>query len=200
MFRSLIIAIAALALCFSASAQNANGILDGRITDASGSSIPGAKVTVENQDTGVKREYTTNSEGRFYQGQVLIGVYRVTVEKSGFQKYVESDVRVAVAQTVTLEIPLKVGDLATTVEIVASAAQLTTESSSVSTVIGSKAILDLPLSSRNPFSLATLAPGVIPGGGTTPWISGGPHASSEITIDGTSVIVPENNVSINDLG
>ena len=47
---------------------------------------------------------------------------------------------------------------------------------------------------------ATLAPGVIPGGGTTPWISGGRNASSEITIDGTSVIVPENNVSINDLG
>jgi hypothetical protein len=200
MFRSLILAIATLALCSSIWAQNANGILDGRITDASGSSIPGAKVIVENQDTGVKREYTTNSEGRFYQGQVLIGAYRVTVEKAGFQKYVESNVRVDVAQTVTLEISLKVGDVTTTVEISASAAQLTTESSSVSTVIGSKAILDLPLAGRNPFNLATLAPGVIPGGGTTPWISGGRNASSEITIDGTSVIVPENNVSINDLG
>ena len=200
MLRSPIVVIAAIALCSSALAQNANGILDGRITDSSGASVPGAKVTVENQGTGTSQQFTTNADGRFYQGQVLIGAYRVTVEKSGFQKYVESDVRVAVAQTVTLEIPLKVGDLATTVEIVASAAQLTTESSSVSTVIGSKAILDLPLSSRNPFSLATLAPGVIPGGGTTPWISGGRNASSEITIDGTSVIVPENNVSINDLG
>jgi hypothetical protein len=201
MFRSLIIGIAALSLCSFALAQNANGILDGRVTDASGSSVPGAKVTIENQDTSVKREYTTNSEGRFYQGQVLIGTYRVTVEKAGFQKYVESNVRVDVAQTVTLEIALKVGDIATTVEIIASAAQLTTESSSVSTVIGSKAMTDLPLSNRNnPFALATLAPGVIPGGGTTPWISGGRNASSEITIDGTSVIVPENNVSINDLG
>ena len=140
MFRSLIVGIAALTFCSFALAQNANGILDGRVTDASGSSIPGAKVTVENQDTSVKKEYTTNSEGRFYQGQVLIGTYRVTVEKAGFQKYVESNVRVDVAQTVTLDIPLKVGDVATTVEIIASAAQLTTESSSVSTVIGSKAI------------------------------------------------------------
>ena len=200
MFRSLMVGIATLTFCSFALAQNANGILDGRVTDASGSSIPGAKVTVENQDTSVKKEYTTNSEGLFYQGQVLIGTYRVTVEKAGFQKYVESNVRVDVAQTVTLEIPLKVGDVATTVEIIASAAQLTTESSSVSSVIGSKAVLDLPLAGRNPFTLATLAPGVIPGGGTTPWISGGRNASSEITIDGTSVIVPENNVSINDLG
>jgi hypothetical protein len=200
MFRSLIGSIAAIALCSSALAQNANGILDGRIIDSSGASVPGAKVIVENQGTGVRQEYTTNSEGRFYQAQVLVGTYRVTVEKAGFQTYVQSNIRVEVAQTVTLEIQMKVGDVSTLVEVSASVAQLTTESSSVSTVIGSKAILDLPLSSRNPFSLATLAPGVIPGGGTTPWISGGRNASSEITVDGTSVIVPENNVSINDLG
>ena len=200
MLRSPIVVIAAIALCSSALAQNANGILDGRITDSSGASIPGAKVTVENQGTGASQQYTTNAEGRFYQGQVLIGAYRVTVEKTGFQKYIQSNIQVDVAQTVSLEIALKVGDIATTVEVQASVAQLTTESSQLSTVINSKAILDLPSSNRNPFGLATLAPGVIPGGGTTPWISGGRNASSEITIDGTSVIVPENNVSINDLG
>jgi hypothetical protein len=194
------LAAAALVAACCASAQNANGVLDGRITDASGSAVPAAKVIIENQGTGVRSDFSTNSEGRFYQGQVLIGEYRVTVEKSGFQKYVQSNIRVNVAQTVTLEIALKIGDVSTSVEVSASSAQLTTESSSVSTVVGSKAILDLPSSGRNPFSLATLAPGVIPGGGTTPWISGGRNASSEITVDGTSVIVPENNVSINDLG
>jgi hypothetical protein len=67
-------------------------------------------------------------------------------------------------------------------------------------VIGSKAILDLPLNGRNPFNLALMAPGVIPTSGTSlPWISGGRNASSEITIDGTSVILPENNVSVNTL-
>ena len=39
-----------------------------------------------------------------------------------------------------------------------------------------------------------------PGGGSTPWISGGRNASSEILIDGNTAIVPENNVSINDGG
>jgi hypothetical protein len=82
----------------------------------------------------------------------------------------------------------------------ASAAQLTTATSAIATVITNKAMMDVPLNGRNPFGLATLVPGVIPGGGSTPWISGGRNASSEITIDGTSIIVPENNVSIQDTG
>ncbi|MEO7142141.1 MAG: TonB-dependent receptor [Bryobacteraceae bacterium] len=200
MLKHWIVGLVAIALGPFLAAQNANGILDGRITDLSGAAVPGAKVAVENQGTGTTQQFTSNSEGRFYDGQVLIGVYRVTVERTGFQKYQQSNIRVDVAQTVSLDISLKLGDVSTLVEVNAQAAQLTTESSSVSTVIGSKAILDLPSSSRNPFALATLAPGVVPGGGTTPWISGGRNASSEITVDGTSVIVPENNVSINDLG
>ena len=196
MLRILAVVIAIFACRLCAMAQTATGILDGRVTDATGAAIPGAGVSIENQDTGVHREMKTNSEGRFYQGFVLPGVYRVTVQNPGFDKHVQNNIRVNVQQTVTLDIPLKLGDVATTVEVSASAAQLSTESSTVSTVVGGRAILDLPSNGRNPFQLATLAPGVIPGGGgSTPWISGGRNATNEITIDGTSVILPENNVS-----
>ena len=185
------------ALCgATAIAQTATGVLNGRVSDPSGASIPGAKVTIQNEATGVKQEGPTNSEGRFFNGFVLPGAYRVTVEKAGFGKYVQSKLTINVQQTVTLEIELKIGDTATTVEVSANAAQLATETSSISTVVTSKQILDLPLNGRNPFSLATLTPGVTPGGGgSTPWISGGRNATNEITIDGTSVILPENNVS-----
>lgn len=193
MYRLLLFA----ALCGAAAmGQTATGVLNGRVSDPSGASIPGAKVTIENQATGVKQEGPTNSEGRFFNGFVLPGSYRLTVEKAGFGKHVENNITVNVQQTVTLEIALKIGDTATTVEVSANAAQLATETSSLSTVVTSKQILDLPLNGRNPFSLATLAPGVTPGGGgSTPWISGGRNATNEITIDGTSVILPENNVS-----
>ncbi len=196
MSRIVSVVITVFVCCFYAMAQTATGVLDGRVTDATGAAIPGANVSIENQDTGVHQEMKTNSEGRFYQGFVLPGVYRVTVQNPGFDKHVQNNIRVNVQQTVTLDIPLKLGDVATTVEVSASAAQLSTESSTVSTVVGGRAILDMPSNGRNPFNLATLAPGVIPGGGgSTPWISGGRNATNEITIDGTSVILPENNVS-----
>jgi hypothetical protein len=188
------------AFCANAPAQTATGTISGRVTDATGAAIPEATVNIENQNTGVKQATITNSAGSFVQPYLIPGDYRLSVEKKGFQKHTTSDLKVSVQQTIALEIQLSVGEVTTTVEVSAGVAQLATTTSAVSTVITNKAMLDLPLNGRNPFSLATLVPGVIPGGGSTPWISGGRNASSEITIDGTSVIVPENNVSIQDTG
>jgi len=192
--------IGMLCLCLAAAAQTATGTINGSVTDSTGAVIPGAKITIENLNTGVKQTTSTNAQGGFLQPYLIPGQYRVTVEQAGFDKHVTSDIRLSVQQTLSLEITMKVGEVSTAVEVSANQAQLTTTTSTVSTVITNKAMLDLPLNGRNPFALATLVPGVFPGGGSTPWISGGRNASSEITIDGTSVIVPENNVSIQDTG
>ena len=151
------------------------------------------------ETTGFKQTQTADANGRFVQTSLLPGVYRVTGEKAGFSKNITSGINLDASQTVTIDIAFKVGDVATTIEVTADVAQLKTETSSASTTITSKQILDLP-TNRNPFGVATLTAGVIPGGGSTPWISGGRNATSEILIDGNTGIVPENNVSINDGG
>ena len=196
MFRVLILVLSTLLLCTAvAMAQSATGTIAGTVTDPSGSVIAGAKVTVENTATNIKRTMLSLGDGRFYQRYLLPGSYTVTVEKAGFQKQVETGVQLDVEQTISLPVQLRVGDLATTVEVAANTAQLATESSSIATTVSGRAILDLP-TGRNVLSLATLVPGVIPpGGGQTPWISGGRNDYNEVSIDGTSVIVPENNVS-----
>lgn len=200
MYRFLLLTTTLVMCHFSALAQTATGVLQGVVTDPSGAAIPEAKVTVENQRTSVKLTTVTNSEGRFVQPFLPPSEYRLTVEKPGFQKNVTNEIKIDVQATVGLDVQLKVGDTTTTVEVAASAVQLSTETSSVSTVIDNKRILDMPLNGRNPFSLAQLSPGVIPGGGSTPWISGGRNASSDITVDGTSIILPENNTGILQLG
>ncbi len=186
-------------LCLTAWAQAPTGTITGRVTDGSGAAVPGAKITLEVETTGFKQTQTADANGRFVQTSLLPGVYRVTGEKAGFSKYVTSGIDLDASQTVTIDIAFKVGDVATTIEVTADVAQLKTETSSASTTITSRQILDLP-TNRNPFGVATLTAGVIPGGGSTPWISGGRNATSEILIDGNTGIVPENNVSINDGG
>src|SRR5579864_7234163 len=117
MQRILIVLVIAMLFCFTADAQTATGILQGRVVDATGSVVPDAKVTIENERTGVAQVIATNSEGLFYQSFLLPGNYRVTVEKAGFQKEVTSGTRVDVQQNVSLDITLKVGDVSNTIEI-----------------------------------------------------------------------------------
>ncbi len=199
-FQCLTFAVVTILFALSGFAQAPTGTLQGRVADPHGSAIPGAKITIENQNTGVKQALMSNSEGRFVQPYLPSGDYRLTVEKAGFSRNVTNEIKVDVQQTVSLDIALRLGEVTTTVEVSAEIAQLKTETSSASTTITAKQLHELP-SGRNPFSLATLTPGVIPaGGGSTPWISGGRNASSEILIDGNTAIVPENNVSINDGG
>ena len=193
----LCIALFAMSTTSALLAQTATGTLDGRVTDASGAVIQGAKVSIVSSQTNFKQDLTTNALGAFVRPFLAPGTYQVNIEKQGFRRYSESNVRITVQQTVSLEVVLPVGDSSSTIEVSANSAQLAISSSTVSTVIGNKAIMDLPLNGRNPFALASLVPGVVPGGGSTPWISGGRNASSEITIDGTSIILPENNVGIN---
>src|ERR1035438_10502171 len=198
MYRTIVIAVVLLASCFYAPCQTATGVLQGRVVDASGAAVPEAKVSIQNEDTGTGSVVSTNSDGNFTQSFLLPGNYQVTVEKQGFQKYLTPHVRVDVAQTVGLDVNLKLGDITTTVEVTAAGTQLSTGSSTVSTVIASASIMDLPLNGRNPMSLVGLTPGVqSQNGASTPWISGGRNGTSEITIDGTSIILPENNVGIN---
>ena len=202
MLHTKILSAAALALIatFSLLGQAPTGIIQGRVGDATGAGIPSAKVTIEALQTGFKQTQTTNIEGRFVQAALLPGQYRVIVEKAGFSKYITTNLDVDASQVISIDVPLKIGDITTTVEVSAEATQLKTETSSASTTISQKQIMDLP-TNRNPFALANLTVGVIPaGGGSTPWISGGRNSSSEILIDGNTGVVPENNVSINDGG
>lgn len=194
MLRRLLILILAAVPIYP---QTSTGTLEGRVTDSSGAVVADAHVKIVSDQTNVEQELTTNSAGTFVRPFLVPGLYQVTVEKEGFQKYLEKDIKINVQQTVSRDIVLTLGQSTQTVEVLASTAQLATSSSTVSTVIGNKPIMDLPLNGRNPFALTSLVPGVTPGNGSTPWISGGRNASSEITIDGTSIILPENNVGIN---
>ena len=181
-------------------AQTTTGTIQGQVRDAAGAVVPAAKVVVTNTRTGVTNELQTNAEGFFVVPFLLPGDYNVSVQKEGFQRFTQSDIHLDVQQNRSIDVALVIGDVTTTVSVEGTTAPLSTTTSSLATVIENKRISDLPLNGRNPYSLALLTPGVVPTSGTDiPWIGGGRNASSEISIDGTSIILPENNVSINTL-
>ncbi len=153
-----------LFLASNASAQLASQTaLVGSVTDSGNLVVPGAQVVAVNVGTKDTYEATTNAEGYYNIQFVRTGTYEITVTMSGFQTFKASGVEVANNQVVRTNAVLKVGGLTELVNVEAKAQVLNTDSAVVSETIGKRAIVELPLSGRNVWSLASTTPGVLGG-------------------------------------
>ncbi len=115
---------------------------------------------IRNEASGATFQSKTNERG-FYQAPNLVtGIYTVEVESPGFKKFSEANVKLDAASTATVNIELVVGSLAESVDIVATAAPLQTDSAQVGRVVETKQIEDLTLNGRNPLYLPLLLAGV----------------------------------------
>ena len=154
-----------LALCFplAALAQQEAATITGEVRDASGAVVPGASITATNAETNLSFRTETNGQGVYTLPGLRPGPYSIAVEKAGFKKTVRSGVTLQVNQTSRIDLALEVGEMTNTVEVVAAATLLETETSARGSVIDRKKIVELPLNGRDYNQLALLSPGVLPG-------------------------------------
>jgi hypothetical protein len=153
-----------LFLATNASAQLASQTaLVGTVTDSGNLVVPGAQVVAVNVGTKDTYEATTNADGYYNIQFVRTGTYDITVTVSGFQTFKANGVEVANNQVVRTNAVMKVGGLSEQVNVEAKAQVLNTDSAVVSETIGKRAIVDLPLSGRNVWALASTTPGVLGG-------------------------------------
>ncbi len=163
--RSLLLCIVLLLSALQQSAQTFYGSIVGVVSDATGGVISGAAVNLTNKGTGERRTVATQSDGSYRFVNLLPGTYRIEVEHSGFKRLIRDNIPVNVESAVRLDVTLEVGDTQQTIEVSAETPLLQTENASVSQVIVSRAVQELPLTGRNVLNLAILVPGVIAGGG-----------------------------------
>jgi hypothetical protein len=148
------------ALVIPATAQS-TGSVGGVVTDATGATVPNAKVTATNKATGVSSTTETDNAGAYLFPSLPIGVYNLEVAAPGFQKAVITDLDLPVATSVTRNIALKIGETSVTVEITADAVMLDTTTNSIGQVINDKYVQDIPLNGRHFTDLSLLTPGTI---------------------------------------
>jgi hypothetical protein len=145
-----------------AHAQIRSGAITGTVSDASGAVIPRAVVVVTNQATNIAITAVTTDAGLYTAPYLLAGSYTVAVTASGFAPHRQVDIALATAQTVRVDVVLRVGSVEQAVEVVSTAAQLQTGSSTVSGAVLSEMIDALPNITQNPLYYAALQPGVVP--------------------------------------
>src|SRR5579872_729483 len=144
------------AVCF---AQVDRGTIVGTVTDQHNAVIAGAVVTVTNSETGQAVKLVTNEIGGYIAGSLLIGNYSVSAGKAGFQKILQSNVRVDVNKVVRVDLSLPVGTISQQVEVTAAPPLVESETSSLGTIETQERIVDLPLNGRNFVQLAWLGAG-----------------------------------------
>ena len=155
---------ATILLCLSftlpAAAQTATAELSGTVSDPTGATVPNAKVTIANAQTGLSREATTGQNGNYLFTILQPGTYNLSVEAQGFRRTVQNNIELQVNQRAEVNLQLQVGQVTDTLEVTGTAPLLEAESSTLGTVVNTQFTEELPLNGRNFVQLATLSPGV----------------------------------------
>ncbi len=175
-------------------AQSDRGTITGRVLDPSSAAVAGASVVIQNQETGIRTVTATNETGSYTASQLVVGRYEVSFESKGFRKYIRKDIELNVAQTLTLNIMLELGQTDQTVEVTAAPPLLESATSDLGTVVNRDRVVDLPLAvsgnMRHPGAFVFLAPGVT-GDTSNTQINGSQSRSKEILMDGIGSTSPE---------
>ncbi len=146
-------------LCGSSWAQQTLGGITGTVTDKSGSVLPDTTVTIVGDQTKLTRTQKTNGNGTYDFVNLPIGTYTVTVAREGFQAERLASILVQADRTATLNVPLKVGQVGTTIDVEAAPLMNAVDTTN-GYVLEEQQIQAVPLPTGSFTGLAILSPGV----------------------------------------
>ena len=169
---------------FPVFSQVAARALSGKITSESGSRIPSVHLSIRNTDNGSSVSATGKEDGSYKVSNLVPGSYEVTASAPGFE---------------SARMPIMIGaDTDAVANLVLHPGKGQAGSSTISGVVNSQSVTELPLNGRSASDLAALEPGVATartqssgqgryGFGTQMTISGGRPRQNDARLDGISV-------------
>jgi hypothetical protein len=201
--------LSALLLISPCFAQEFRASISGQVTDSTGSIVPGATVVVTSVERNTSSQTVSNSAGHYLIQFLIPGHYTVTAEKTGFKKFVHTEISLESSDHVALDIPLEVGNLSQSVEVTSQAPLLETETASRAATIENRVVENVPTNGRNLFSFQYTLPGVIKQstywGSMELWaytdvngvsINGGRSGENETLVDGLADTKADRGVSL----
>src|SRR3984885_4460356 len=144
-----------------APAQQDVGYILGTVTDQTGGSLAGAKVTITWQSTGLTQTVTTNQTGSYTSEPVQVGQYTVTASLSGFSSAAIQNLIVDAAAHVQANLTLQVGTTSSNVVVEATPPVMDTTDAQLSATVDAREAQQFPVNGRSVLALASLTPGVV---------------------------------------
>ena len=188
--------LCALVLCARpVRAQSVSGSISGNVIDASKQIVPGALVTLIDEQTSATRNTTSGDGGRFVFSAIQPGRYAVKVELAGFSTAERTAITLPASEQLSVgTFELQIGALTETVTTTAETTLVQTTSSVRSAMLTDTQLQTLAVRGRDVISMLRVLPGVsltaqseaVGGslGTTTPNIGGGRNTWNTVTVDG----------------
>ncbi len=201
----LIGAAALLAAPLLLNAQVTTATVYGDIHDPTGAVVPNANVTAVNQGTGVSRDAKSDEHGAFALTALPTGQYTITIEATGFKKFISQGLQLGAGQTVRQTFSLEVGQISDNVTVEDTAPLVDTASTAQQESLARTQVSELPLARRSLENLAILAPGAsdasvgLAGSGSIR-LNGVAEGGTAITVDGTDAVANPETRGINQYG
>lgn len=147
----------------TAAAQVLYGSMTGTITDGTGAAVPGATVSIKDEQTGLALSGVTDSTGTYNIRNITGGTYTLTASLQGFKEFVQTGIPVTAGSVVRINGKLEIGALSESVTVTTEAALLKTDKADVTTDLKPADVVNLPLNQyRNYQYLMNLVPGATP--------------------------------------
>src|SRR5947208_7313937 len=188
--------------------QGFQGGLRGSVKDAGGV-IPGVEVTLNNEQTNIKRSTVTNERGEYVFANIDPATYKVTAALQGYKTVDRGGIRIGTQQFLTLDLTMEVGAITENVTVTGEAPLIDTSNASTGTVLDTQALQTLPAPGRNAFMIGATVPTVIPSGDTQfnrqqdqtnaslISLGGGTRRGNNYTLDGVPITDMRNRASAN---
>jgi len=149
-----------LAFLATVAAAQSTSQLNGSVTDPSGASVAGAKITLTDVSAGIQRTTTSNAGGLYQFLDMPPGNYRLEATASGFSPFVVSSVTLVVKTPLTINIQFQLAGVSTSVTVEAQAPLINRTDASLGNTVEESQIAELPIADRNVVQLLSLQPGV----------------------------------------
>ena len=143
-------------------AQEYRGRVQGTVADPTNASVPGATVTLTNVEKGISTVRISDDGGHYLFDLVEPGRYTISVDRTGFTRFLQESILVQNRGDVTVNLQLKVGGVTEAINVVTeSPAAVQFNTSSMDLTVDNTMVRNLPVIGRNPFTLTLLDPAVV---------------------------------------
>jgi len=173
-------------------AQSSFGVLRGFVLDPQGAGVPKARLTLSNAETGVSRTLVSNEDGSYEAGYLRPGVYVLSVEADGFQRFEARDIRVSGLGVSVFDPKLSVGEVTISVTVSQEPNTVSEEAGAVANTATREQYLNTPVNARGSrdsyvFNFMSFVPGAQPSTSQFNVMFSGTRAGhNNFTVDGIS--------------